>query len=138
MSPVCSARVATLNQQTLLDAKKEDMKQTSHFQTANLLTYRPEKDQDSLLLNDLQISSLCGAMPGLYKIARWNLLYRMSVHGVSMNTFYSRLSSAPASLVIMEDENKHKFGAMVHENWERGTKFYGSSETFVFTFKDGD
>ena len=55
-----------------------------------------------------------------------------------MNTFYQRLSSATASLVIIEDENGYKFGAMVHENWDRGTQFYGSAETFVFTFKDGD
>ena len=102
------------------------------------MAYRPEKDRDSLLLNDLQISSLCGIMPGLYKIARWNLLYRISEHGVSLNTFYERLGGAPASLVIMEDENGHKFGAMVHENWERGNHFYGSAETFVFTFRDGD
>lgn len=77
-------------------------------------------------------------MPGLYKIARWNLLYRMSEHGVSMNTFYSRLGSCPASIVIMEDENKHKFGAMVHDCWDRDNSFYGTSETFVFTFRDGN
>lgn len=77
-------------------------------------------------------------MPGLYKIARWNLLYRISEHGVSQNTFYQRLGGAPASLIIIEDENGHKFGAMVHENWERSNHFYGSAETFVFTFRDGD
>jgi hypothetical protein len=27
---------------------------------------------------------------------------------------------------------------MVHENWDRGNKFYGSSETFLFTFRGGD
>jgi hypothetical protein len=77
-------------------------------------------------------------MPGLYKIARWNLLYRISLHGVSMNTFYQRLAGASASLVIIEDEHGHKFGAMAHENWDRGNSFYGSSQTFVFTFHDGD
>lgn len=30
-------------------------------------------------------------MPGLVKIAQWKLLYRMSEHGVSMNTFYKLL-----------------------------------------------
>jgi hypothetical protein len=77
-------------------------------------------------------------MPGLYKIAQWKLLYRMSEHGVSMNTFYKLVGGAPATLVIVEDENHHKFGAMVHENWEQRTKFYGSSETFLFTFRDTD
>jgi len=27
---------------------------------------------------------------------------------------------------------------MVHENWDRSSKFYGSSETFLFTFRGGD
>lgn len=94
-------------------------------------------DQASLMLNDLQISELCGVLPGLYKLAQWKLLYRMSEHGVSMNTFYTKLSSEPASLVIMEDEQGYKFGAMAHEPWERGSSFYGTSESFVFTFKNG-
>ena len=76
-------------------------------------------------------------MPGLYKIAHWKLLYRMSLHGVSMNTFYNKVSGEGASLVIMEDERGYKFGCMVHENWERSNNFYGSSETMVYTFKDG-
>jgi hypothetical protein len=123
-------RVATLNQQTLLTGSQP--KQQS------LIAFRPEKDCDSLILNDFQISELCKRMPGLYKIASWTLLYRMSEHGVSLNTFYKRLSTATASLVIMEDENKFKFGAMVHDKWERSNKFYGTSETFVFTFRNTD
>lgn len=62
----------------------------------------------------------------------------MSEHGVSMETFYNLLGRTPASLIIMEDENHHKFGAMVHCDYERSNNFYGSSETFVFTFKAGD
>jgi hypothetical protein len=77
-------------------------------------------------------------MPGLYKIARWKLLYRMSLHGVSMNTFFTRLSGEPATLVLLEDENGWKFGAMAHADWEKRTQFYGSSETFVFTFRNGE
>jgi hypothetical protein len=137
MSPLCTAKVATLNQQTLIN-NQSNKQQVTELKSSNLLAYRPEKDQDSKLLNELQISALCGIMPGLYKIAQWNLLYRMSEHGVSMNTFYKRVGGASASLVIMEDQYHHKFGAMVHENWEQNTRFYGTSETFVFTFRNTD
>ena len=55
-----------------------------------------------------------------------------------MNTFYEKTSGAPASLLILEDEHGHKFGGMVHEPWEENNSFYGTGETFVFTFKNGD
>ena len=55
-----------------------------------------------------------------------------------MNTFYEKLRGEPASLVIMEDEHGWKFGAMAHADWDRSKAFYGSSETFVFTFREGE
>jgi hypothetical protein len=55
-----------------------------------------------------------------------------------MNTFFTRLSGEPATLVLLEDENGWKFGAMAHADWEKRTQFYGSSETFVFTFRNGE
>ena len=76
-------------------------------------------------------------MPGLFKIASWKLLYRMSEHGVSMNTFYTKLGKESTSLVIMEDEHGFKFGAMVHENWQNRDDFYGNCETMVFGFGNG-
>ena len=51
MSPLCQARVQTLNQATLLDSKKEEAK-TTGAAVSNLIAYRPEKDSDSILLND--------------------------------------------------------------------------------------
>lgn len=38
----------------------------------------------------------------------------------------------------MEDDGGFKFGAMAHEPWESSTQFYGTAETFVFTFQDRD
>jgi hypothetical protein len=55
-----------------------------------------------------------------------------------MNTFYQKCRIHGASLIIMEDENGHKFGGMVHETWCDDNRFYGSGETFVFTFRDGN
>ena len=44
------------------------------------------------------------------------------------------MKKATASLVVLEDEHGHKFGAMVHERWNVSQSFYGTCETFVFTF----
>ena len=55
-----------------------------------LIKFRPEKSCDSQLLNDFQISGVCEHM-GMHRSLKWVLLYRLSEHGVSMNTFISRL-----------------------------------------------
>lgn len=71
MSAYGQAKVQTLNQITLMDDEVQGSARSTakELKQSNLLAYRPEKDQDSLLLNDLQISELCSTMSGLYKIA---------------------------------------------------------------------
>lgn len=55
-----------------------------------------------------------------------------------MNTFYEKCRGASTTLIIMEDENGHKFGGMVHDTWRDDNMFYGDGQTFVFTFGSGD
>ena len=76
-----------------------------------LIKFRPEKSQDSKLLNDLQISNVAQHM-GMQRNMRWKLLYRLSEHGVSVNTFIQRLSGEETTLLIVEDQYGHKFGGL--------------------------
>ena len=55
-----------------------------------------------------------------------------------MNTFFKRTSGEETTLVLMEDAIGYKFGAMVHEQWESNSSFYGTGETLVFTFEKQD
>ena len=41
-------------------------------------------------------------------------------------------------MVICEDEQGHKFGALNFEEWQHRKQFYGTGESFVFTFHDQD
>lgn len=75
---------------------------------------------------------------GMYRSMTWTLLYRLSDHGVSMNTFISRLSANDTTLIILEDKNGFKFGGFCTEEWFFATSFYGTGENFVFTFRKGD
>lgn len=74
----------------------------------------------------------------MYRNMNWVLLYRMSEHGVSMNTFIERIKGHNATLVIMEDKSKFKFGGFCAEEWVKSNKFFGTGDNFVFTFKDLD
>jgi hypothetical protein len=62
----------------------------------------------------------------------------MSVHGVSMFTFMKQIKHEEMTLIICEDEKGHKFGAMCFEEWVHREKFYGTGESFVFSFHDTD
>ena len=114
-----------------------ESKQASEMQTeqqqAMLIRFRPEKTCDSKLLNDFQISNIAEHI-GMYRNMKWTLLYRLSDHGVSMNTFTSRLQGFETTLVIIEDTRRYKFGGFCTEEWVFSSGFYGTGENFVFSF----
>ena len=42
------------------------------------------------------------------------------------------------TIMIIEDNKGFKFGGMCFESWSHGKQFYGTGDTFVYTFKDKD
>ena len=60
----------------------------------------------------------------------------MSTHGISMMTFIEHVSSEGVTLMIVEDSHGYKFGSFVFDEWNHGKNFYGSGESFVYTFQD--
>ena len=74
----------------------------------------------------------------MYRNMNWVLLYRLSDHGVSMNTFISKLKNSDSTLMIIEDKNGFKFGGFCTEEWIFGKSFYGTGENFVYTFRKTD
>lgn len=100
-----------------------------------LIKYRPKKDKASKLLNDVQISNLCGQLNKMDRTLNWKLLYRLSDHGVSMNTFLKNIAGFSDTIMVFEDEAGYKFGAVCCEEWSPSKEFFGNGENFVFTFK---
>ena len=62
----------------------------------------------------------------------------MSEHGHSMITFMNLIKDASTTVILVEDEHGHKFGAMCFDEWKHKHSFYGTGESFVFTFHDTD
>jgi len=53
-----------------------------------------------------------------------------------MNTFYSRTQDKDQSILIVEDDYHHVFGAFFSEAWTTSKRFhYGSGETFLFKIR---
>ena len=103
-----------------------------------LIKYRPKKSQPSKILNDFQISNLVSVFPSRCRSYGWNLLYRLSDHGVSMNTFMKMVDGYSDTVIIFEDEHGYKFGGFCCEEWMIQKHFFGNGENFVFTFQNED
>ena len=62
----------------------------------------------------------------------------MSENGISMITFSERIKREEATLILCVDEYWYKFGTLQFEDWMPRKKFFGTGESFVFSFKTGD
>ena len=102
MSPLISEKVKSILMRALSTNEANKTTEQKEQKEAMLIKYRPQKSCDSQLLNDFQISGLCEHM-SMYRNMRWTLLYRLSDHGVSMNTFIQRLQANDITLLIVED-----------------------------------
>jgi hypothetical protein len=62
----------------------------------------------------------------------------MTDNGVSQLTFMKLIKQADTTLIVCVDDQGHKFGAVCFEEWVHRKNFYGTGESFVFTFHQGD
>lgn len=72
---------------------------------------------------------------GRFRISNWKLVYSTQVHGISLNTFYSKLEDVGPNLVIIEDSKGYVFGGFASESWRIEPHYYGNGECFLFTLK---
>jgi hypothetical protein len=137
LHPLVAAKVEAFKLVTLSDENNRRQSVRTKDQSENqLIKYSVKKDSPSLILSDFQISNLAQKIPSIYRNLQWRLLYRMSTHGVSMNTFIERVKEEEVTLTILEDSLGYKFGGFTFDEWRHRKGFFGSGETFVYTFKD--
>ena len=76
-------------------------------------------------------------LPPLFRInSKWNLLYSLDQHGISLATFYSRTSpqaNISSCLVVMKDADDRRFGVWMGDGIKKSTgqSYYGSGESSV-------
>lgn len=72
-------------------------------------------------------------IPPIYRIQNCKLLFSTSLHGVSLNSFYSRSEDVHPTLLVVKDTSDHIFGAFVTGDWRNNSSFYGTGESFLWT-----
>jgi hypothetical protein len=68
------------------------------------------------------------------RLNKWNLLYSISHDGVSMITFYDMVKRYPGTIIVIQDSQGNVFGAYASAPWKKGKYFYGTGESFLFSF----
>jgi len=62
----------------------------------------------------------------------------MSKHGSSMITFMKNLDREDITVLMIEDSKGFKFGSFCLETWVHSKQYYGSPDTFVYSFGTQD
>jgi len=91
----------------------------------------------SEVLTEKMYIALRRELPKIYQLRNWKLVYSPIEHGNSLRTMYRNACEFGATLLLVKDATQTVFGAFVSEPWRVTKKYYGTGESFLFTFKTG-
>ncbi|XP_073086059.1 oxidation resistance protein 1 isoform X3 [Manis javanica] len=98
-------------------------------------SFRPNLSDPSELLLPDQIEKLTKHLPPRTIGYPWTLVYGTGKHGTSLKTLYRTMTGLDTPvLMVIKDSDGQVFGALASEPFKISDGFYGTGETFVFTF----
>ncbi|XP_043921636.1 oxidation resistance protein 1 isoform X1 [Protopterus annectens] len=96
---------------------------------------RPNLSEPSELLQYDQVEKLAKHLPPRTVGYPWTLIYSTSRHGMSIKTLYrSMVEQETPVLMAIKDSDGQIFGALSSDPFKVSDGFYGTGETFLFTF----
>ncbi|XP_028280362.1 oxidation resistance protein 1a isoform X3 [Parambassis ranga] len=98
-------------------------------------TFKPNLKEPSDLLEADQIEKLAKNLPPRTIGYPWTLAFGTSKHGMSIKTLYRAMQGQDTPvLLVIKDSDGQVFGALASEPFKVSDGFYGTGETFLFTF----
>uniref|UniRef100_A0A3Q1HSF4 Oxidation resistance protein 1 n=1 Tax=Acanthochromis polyacanthus TaxID=80966 RepID=A0A3Q1HSF4_9TELE len=98
-------------------------------------TFKPNLREPSNLLEANQIEKLARNLPPRTIGYPWTLAFGTSKHGMSIKTLYRAMQGQDTPvLMVIKDSDGQVFGALASEPFKVSDGFYGTGETFLFTF----
>ncbi|XP_071324324.1 oxidation resistance protein 1a isoform X5 [Trachinotus anak] len=98
-------------------------------------TFKPNLREPSDLLEADQIEKLAKNLPPRTIGYPWTLAFGTSKHGMSIKTLYRAMQGQDTPvLMVIKDSDGQVFGALASEPFKVSDGFYGTGETFLFTF----
>ncbi|XP_062321125.1 oxidation resistance protein 1a isoform X1 [Osmerus eperlanus] len=98
-------------------------------------TFRPNLSEPSDLLEADQIEKLAKNLPPRTVGYAWTLAFGTSKHGMSIKSLYRAMQGQDTPvLMVIKDSDGQVFGALASEPFKVSEGFYGTGETFLFSF----
>ncbi|MGH0158252.1 UNVERIFIED_CONTAM: hypothetical protein FKN15_045214 [Acipenser sinensis] len=98
-------------------------------------TFRPNLSEPSELLQPRQIEKLAQHLPPRTIGYPWTLAFSTARNGMSIKTLYRTMQGQDTPvLMVLKDSDGQVFGALASEPFKVSDCFYGTGETFLFTF----
>ncbi|KAK0132703.1 Oxidation resistance protein 1 [Merluccius polli] len=98
-------------------------------------TFKPNLSEPSDLLEAEQIEKLARNLPPRTIGYPWTLAFGTSKHGMSIKSLYRAMQGQDTPvLMVIKDSDGQVFGALASEPFKVSDGFYGTGETFLFTF----
>lgn len=117
---------------TINEAKR---RQSFSFEDEDSLDLLPLLMDSSVLLEDTHTEKLAMRLPARVQGYPWRLVYSTVVHGTSLKTLYRNLMDVDCPvLLVIRDMNNQIFGAFSTHPFRVSEHYYGTGETFLYTF----
>ncbi|KAF7695843.1 hypothetical protein HF521_005937 [Silurus meridionalis] len=91
--------------------------------------------EQSKVLSVTQIQELFNALPATLRLCEWVLAYRTQSHGSSLRTLYRTTSEMDTCMIVLiKDTYGQVFGAVCSAPLRVSSTYYGTGQTFLFSF----
>uniref|UniRef100_A0A4W4E8S7 Oxidation resistance protein 1 n=1 Tax=Electrophorus electricus TaxID=8005 RepID=A0A4W4E8S7_ELEEL len=98
-------------------------------------TFKPSMSEPSDLLAAEQVEKLAKYLPPRTIGYPWTLAFSTAKHGMSIKTLYRIMQGLDSPvLLVIKDSDGQLFGALASEPFKVSEGFYGTGETFLFSF----
>ena len=118
-------------------SKKNTFSEYPYFRVENIIKYIPKLSQESKILNEKKIIEIHSHIPYYHQYKNFKLLYSMDRDGTALTTMINKGETYENTILVVKNSNKEIFGAYLSEALKiKYNDFYGTAETFLFTFYD--
>lgn len=114
--------------------EKETYDDYPYFRIQNTCKFIPKLKTPTKILSERQLREIHANIPYYQQFKNFKLIFDPDEHGNSMRTFYLKTKNIKSYVLVIKDENNNIFGGYISDEIRSSENFYGTGETFVFTF----
>jgi len=119
--------------------KKDIFTNYPYLRIENTSKFIPELSIKSKIFTEKKLIEIHSNLPYYHQYKNLKLLYSMDTDGTNIQTIINKCSGYENTILIAKSEKYEIFGAYLSESLKiLYNDFYGTAETFIFTFFDTD